>query len=275
MRERLKHLRGTAHDATFTIPQRFEGVCPVDRLGVLPRASRKLLETLFHTRQCAKFLSQASDPRLQGNDLAGVGGQSGTDVIQPRLDLGNALGLEVVEQQELRRRAIGDAFDLVLAVDVGAKHASSLERDVRRLSIRSQDERLLTCRSADDVGQAVLRLDDDLDAATRQVALDERLDAPAFGRLLLAAGQRIERIPNELERRRLARPPSADEAVQPVRELEARAVEKAPDDGDGTNAMGRALFDGRFLCRDHSGVPLLRWICGFFMFDAGQQCSEC
>ena len=152
LRERLKHLRGTAHDATFTIPQRFEGVRPVDRLGVLPRASRELLETLFHTRQCAKFLSQASDPRLQGNDLAGVGGQSGTDVIQPRLDLGNALGLEVVEQQELRRRAIGDAFDLVLAVDVGAKHASSLERDVRRLSIRSQDERLLTCRSADDVG---------------------------------------------------------------------------------------------------------------------------
>ena len=113
----------------------------------------------------------------------------------------------------------------------------ALKRDVRRLPLGGQHDRLLPCGSADDVGQPVLGLDRHLDPAAGQVALDERLDPSPFGRLVLADGQGVQSVADKLQGGRLARTAGADEAVQAIGQVELGAIEKAADDRNTTDPM--------------------------------------
>ena len=125
--EILQGLGAGGDDPPFSITHCLQVVRLVDRVRILATGHGELLQPLLDAHQRAQFLGQSRDPRLQRHDLIGIGGERRTHMVEPRVDLGDPLDLEIVEQHQLRRGAVGDALDFVLAVDVGAKHAARLE----------------------------------------------------------------------------------------------------------------------------------------------------
>ena len=133
---------------------------------------------------------------------------------------------EFVDQGKLEPRVGRDLLDLVLAVDVGLEYEITVERHRHRVAIAVQDLDVVAPRPLGPVASAVLRLDFEADQATAQVAAHMPLDRlrarPAVGRVR----HQPEDIADELDDGGLAGAAPADDAVQPVAELEAGAVQE-------------------------------------------------
>ena len=209
----------------------------VDAVGILAARCGELLEPFLDSRQRAELLGQDRGLGLERHDLIGVGCERRPHMFESRFDLGDPLGLKVVQQPELRCRAIGDALHFILAVDVGAKDASSPEGDVRRLPLGGQHDGVLPGGAADDVRQSVLGLDGHLDPTASQIAFDERFDPTPLDGLVFTYGQGIEGVANELKGRGLTGPPGADEAVQTIGQVEPCSVEKTANHSNPTDPM--------------------------------------
>jgi hypothetical protein len=58
---------------------------------------------------------------------------------------------------------------------------------------------------------------------------------------MFPAGQRIQGVPDELDRRRLPSPASPDDRVQPRTKCDPQVIQKAADDVPKFNALGWRL----------------------------------
>jgi hypothetical protein len=139
--------------------------------------------------------------------------------------------LEFVQERQLGGFAIGDRFDFGLGVDIVdicTEDHTGFERDIRRLPIDSQHDRLVTRESTDDVLHPIFGFDGDLNASPGEILFHQRFDTLALDRLFFAAGYSVQRVADELKHCRFAGPAITIEAIQAVGQFELGSIEDSP-----------------------------------------------
>lgn len=153
------------------------------------------------------------------------------------IDFREDIRFELVDQNQLGRRTVGNAFDLVLTEDVSPKHAAGFQCELRRLSVGREDDSLLIPSAGDDVRQAILGLNLHLHTPAAQVLLDEAIDSSPLVTVGVPRRERVEGVADQLQYRGLAGSTSANKAVESGRKLKLDAVEEASPDGHRIDAV--------------------------------------